>query len=80
MPTITDATETWSSGVVLAAKEFWQVSEGAAARFTTDVAPTNTNQGAFIPLYQGLEFASGATVYYRRATAQPCTITRTLVA
>ena len=78
MALVSDVASSWSPGVTLAAQEFWQVRSGEAL-VTHETSPVE-GDGLYLAAGQGITFASGQTIKYRRAGTSATIITRTVVA
>lgn len=78
MALVNDVTSSWSAGITLSAQEFWQVRAGEA--LVTHEATPVEGDGLYLAQGQGITFASGQTIKYRRAGTSATIITRTVVA
>lgn len=79
MALVNDVNSSWSSGITLAAQEFWQVRAGDAL-VTHEASPAD-GDGLYLAQGQGITFASGQTIKYRRGYLNtPTVISRTVVA
>lgn len=69
------STDTWSSGILLAADEVWQCKHGTVAITATDPGSA-TDAGIHLKAGEGVKISSGVTVYHKQAGAVPATVAR----
>jgi hypothetical protein len=77
MARITDATDTWSTAVLLSNDEIWQARAGSV--FLTTTATPDAEDGLLIVEGQAVRFSAGQQVAYRRVGPVNTTIVRETV-
>lgn len=74
MALITDATETWSGPITLAADEIWQTRWGSV--FVTTTASPDPNDGFALIQGHGIMIRAGQNVQYRKEGSTDALIVR----